>query len=176
MTHNPSMELTLWSSLRSRPSFTKRYVRKKPLVHDRGARKVSWAVPTTRCNSLFFAENGTTAMENAASLLSKWTTLTVWDCHPSQRIKIVINQGMLTSRGLMMRIHDAQVPAGAFGRPNCSGGSETISSSIIFPWARWWQINVRHSRGRTTRRLLTSCCNCLFAASSLITRWSPSMR
>lgn len=42
----------------------------------------------------------------------------------------------LTSRGLMMRMHDAQVPAGALGRPNSSGGSDTISSSILRPSSR----------------------------------------
>ena len=42
-----------------------------------------------------------------------------------------------------MRMQDAQVPAGAFGRPNCSGGSDTISSSISVPlWRYYTLINV----------------------------------
>lgn len=63
--------LTLCKNSRSRPSLMKRYVLKKPLVHDLGARNVSCAVPTTRCSSLFFVVNGTMAIENAASLLSR---------------------------------------------------------------------------------------------------------
>ena len=94
------------------PSFVKLYVRRNPLVHDLGDRSVSWAVPTTRWGSPPFAENGTTAIENAASLLSNWTTPTVVAC-----------------TGSMIRMHDPHVPAGAFGRPNV-GGSFRISSLI----------------------------------------------
>lgn len=43
----------------------------------RGAKKVSLAVPTTNSNSLSFAVNGTSAMEKAASLLSRSKRCTV---------------------------------------------------------------------------------------------------
>jgi hypothetical protein len=47
------------------------YVLKNPLEQERGETKVSAAVPTTRCISPPFALKGTTATENAASLLSR---------------------------------------------------------------------------------------------------------
>jgi len=72
--------LTLCSNSRSVPSSFKRYVRKKPLAQVRGARCVSAAVPTTRVSSPFRADHGTNAMEKAASLLSRWITLTVSFC------------------------------------------------------------------------------------------------
>lgn len=47
-------------------------------MHERGAKNVSCAVPTTRCNSFPRAAKGTIARENAASLLSSEITLTVF--------------------------------------------------------------------------------------------------
>ena len=76
----PDAVLTLCSNSRSVPSSFKRYVRKKPLVQVRGVRRVSAAVPTTRVSSPFRADHGTKAMEKAASLLSRWITLTVSFC------------------------------------------------------------------------------------------------
>jgi len=40
-------------------------------VHALGARDVSLAVPTTKCNAWPFAAKGTRAIEKAASLLSR---------------------------------------------------------------------------------------------------------
>jgi len=37
----------------------------------------------------------------------------------------------LTFCGSIIRIHEAQVPSGALGRPNCSGGSSSISLSTF---------------------------------------------
>lgn len=37
----------------------------------------------------------------------------------------------LTLCGSIIRIHDAQVPSGALGRPKCSGGSSSISLSTF---------------------------------------------
>lgn len=62
------------------PSSVNLYVRRKPLEHDRGERKVSAAVPTTRCNSPPRAENGTTAREKAASFPSNGINATVFAC------------------------------------------------------------------------------------------------
>lgn len=73
--------LTLCSNSRSVPSSFKRYVRKKPLVQVRGVRCVSAAVPTTRVSSPFRTDHGTKATEKAASLLSRWITLTVSFCN-----------------------------------------------------------------------------------------------
>lgn len=56
----------------SLPSSLILYVRRTPVVHDLGARNVSRAVPTIRCRSPPRSANGTTATENAASLLVKW--------------------------------------------------------------------------------------------------------
>ena len=72
---------TLCSNSRSVPSSFKRYVRKKPLVQVRGVRCVSAAVPTTRVSSPFRADQGTKAIEKAASLSSRWITLTVSFCN-----------------------------------------------------------------------------------------------
>ena len=67
-----------------RPSSVILYVRKYPLAHDLGDRNVSAAVPTTRCNSLSRALNGTIATENAASLPSRGKTATVVDYFTSK--------------------------------------------------------------------------------------------
>ena len=69
----------------------------------------------TRCR--LRAVKGTTAIENAASLLSSSIVRTVLD-----------------STGSMIRMQEAHVPAGAFARPNVSGGSSSISWSIFIPF------------------------------------------
>lgn len=91
-----------------------------PLEHDLGARCVDAAVPTHKKSSLFRTENGTTATEKAASLLSRWMTRTV--------LRLI---------GSMIRMQDPQVPAGAFGLPNVSGDRSTIPWSILAPERRF---------------------------------------
>ena len=110
---------TLCKSSNPRPSSVNVYVLKNPDVHDRGDKNVSCAVPTTKCSSLLRAANDTTAIEKAASLLSSGITLTV-----------------LPSTGSMIRMAEDQVPAGALGLPNCSGGRSTISWSMDLPSER----------------------------------------
>ena len=62
---------TLCNNSKPAPSSVNLYVLRNPLEHDRGETWVSAAVPTTRWRSPPRAENGTTARENAASLLSR---------------------------------------------------------------------------------------------------------
>src|SRR5882762_11004191 len=105
------------------------YVRKYPLLNERGDKKVSAAVPTTRCSSPPRAAKDTIAREKAASLLSIGIVAIVlaWVAH--QKIDhIQAPRARQTSTGSIMRIPEAHVPAGALGRPNTSGGRLTTSS------------------------------------------------
>jgi hypothetical protein len=65
---------TTCSSSNLRPPSTRAYVLRNPDEEDLGAKKVSFAVPTTRCISPPRATNGTNAKENAASLFSIGST------------------------------------------------------------------------------------------------------
>lgn len=114
----PHTLLTLCTSSNCLPSSRNLYTLKNPVEHVLGDNFVSAAVPTTRCNSLPFALNGTTARENADSLPSNGTTEIVFP-----------------STGSIIRILDAQVPLAAFGRPNTSGDRLRTSWSIaLFCW------------------------------------------
>src|ERR1700733_8714165 len=71
------------------PSSVKLYVQRKPLEHERGERKVSAAVPTTRCKSPPRAEKGTIAKEKAASFPSNGMSAGAF-AYPKSDVKLLI--------------------------------------------------------------------------------------
>ena len=149
-------------------------MRRNPLLHERGARKVSFAVPTTSICSPPRAANETTAIENAASLLSNGMKFTVLDCIANINLEIWRSNRMnLRWQGQQSGYQMPKYPRELLVfQTRQEGGSKRPRQSSR-PFAAMRRISYAYGNADSS---LTISASFAFAASSPRTRWSPSIK